>query len=308
MHEEIIVNSLFPDLWANFPVFKAIEVSITDNLLPFSRALWASEIPHRITEHGGMQQLWVQDEASALEVRDRYTAFLSGADLPAGAARPRRPQVSAVARTGRLLARVPVTLIVFASALLVAAITRLGEAMEIVRWFTIVEFAVEGRAIAYPGLDSLLETHQYWRILSPVLIHFGTLHLVFNLLWLWVLGLRIEGRHGPLRMLALVIFIGISSSIAQFAVSGPLFGGLSGIVYGLLGYIWMWQRLDPRTRFDIPPGIMIFMVVWLLLGFGGVLTAMGLGAVANTAHGTGLVGGVALAVLGYALRSRPRPV
>ncbi len=308
MREEIIVNDLFPELWVNFHVFKALEVSITDNLLPFSRALWAMEIPHRITEHGGMQQLWVQDEDAALQVRDRYAEFVAGAEMRPGPTAGRSGSGAYVARATRLLARVPVTLTLFVAALLVAAITRLGEAVEIVRWFTIVDFSVEGRMIAYPSLRSLTESHQYWRVLSPVLIHFGSLHLVFNLLWLWVLGLRIEGLHGPMRMLTLVIFVGCTSSIAQFMVSGPLFGGLSGIVYGLLGYIWLWQRLDPRARFDIPPGIMIFMVVWLLLGFGGVLTAMGLGAVANTAHGTGLAGGLLLALLGRFLRSRRDPV
>ena len=89
-------------------------------------------------------------------------------------------------------------------------------------------------------------------------------------------------------MVAIVLIIAIASNTAQFYVSGPLFGGLSGVNYGFFGFIWIKSRFDPAAGLQIPESLVIFFLIWL------VLCAVGLfGPVANTAHFVGLLAGVA---------------
>ena len=134
---------------------------------------------------------------------------------------------------------------------------------------------------------------QYTRLLSPIFLHFGLLHLVFNCLWLTVLGARIESQQGSIHLLVLVLITGICSNMAQFYWSGSIyFGGLSGVIYALLGYIWIKHKIAPYHYAPLPSGLMGFMVGWLLLCMTGILeVAVGIG-VANAAHLGGLIVGL----------------
>ena len=91
--------------------------------------------------------------------------------------------------------------------------------------------------------SSRIDWSQPWRLLTPMLIHFGILHLAFNMLWLYRLGSQIESVQGTSRvLLGLVVLTQVPGALVQFAVSGPLFGGMSGVVYGLFGFTWMQAR------------------------------------------------------------------
>src|SRR5207244_8552606 len=80
---------------------------------------------------------------------------------------------------------------------------------------------------------------EIWRLVTPMFIHFSPLHILFNMLWLRDLGSMIEGRQSSLHLLLLVLVIAVCSNLAQCYLNykGPVFGGLSGVVYGLLVYI-----------------------------------------------------------------------
>ena len=94
------------------------------------------------------------------------------------------------------------------------------------------------------------------------------------------------------------------SNACQHWFSGPvLFGGLSGVVYGLLGFAWVAPLLQPRWPIRPAPAILAFMVGWLLLCMTGVMGVLGAGAVANAAHVGGLVCGGLLGLL-FGLLSR----
>jgi len=97
-------------------------------------------------------------------------------------------------------------------------------------------------------------------------------------------------------LLIITIFAGISSNIGQYYVSGPVFGGLSGVVYALISYAWLWDKLHAEKFRVVSNALMGFMIVWLVLGYTGLLSQLGLGNIANTAHLVGLVCGL-LAVL-----------
>lgn len=139
---------------------------------------------------------------------------------------------------------------------------------------------------------------QPWRLLSPMLLHFGALHIVFNLLWWLELGGLVEGRQAPARLLAVTLVTSAVANAAQFAASGPMFGGMSGVVYGLLGYLWMYGRVYPEAGLVLRPAVVGFMLVWLVICWVGLS-----GVVANEAHLGGLASGC---VLGVLLASRDR--
>ena len=136
---------------------------------------------------------------------------------------------------------------------------------------------------------------EYWRLITPIFLHFGLVHLVFNSLWLSMLGSRIEQLAGSLHLMLLVLVSGVISNMAQFVWSGTVyFGGMSGVVYALLGYIWIKNKIAPHALLQLPPGIVGFMLGWLLVCMTGILDLLlGVG-VANAAHLGGLVVGMLL--------------
>jgi len=129
---------------------------------------------------------------------------------------------------------------------------------------------------------------EYWRLISPAFVHFGPLHLVFNLMWLYQLGSMIEARRGTLSLSLLVAVSAAGPFLAEYLWRGPAFvGGMSGIVYGLAGYVWM------RGKYDLASGVYLdrtslqWLLVWLVICFTGWM-----GPVANVAHLAGLIIGV----------------
>ncbi len=140
--------------------------------------------------------------------------------------------------------------------------------------------------------------YEFWRLISPIFIHFSVAHLAFNSLWVYILGTRIENLEGFKKLILLIIFSGSLSNFAESAASGAIiFGGLSGCVYGLLGYCYTKEFIQKRFSFGMPPAIYIFMIVWLALGYIDILNLFGFGKIANTAHLTGLICGISFALI-----------
>ena len=100
----------------------------------------------------------------------------------------------------------------------------------------------------------------------------------------------------------------IGANIVQYlAASDALFGGLSGVVYGYLGVLLVARRIAPSPLLAVPPGIFIFMLIWLALGVFGVIDLFlpGSSAVGNGAHLGGLLFGL---IFGYIfLRGKIKP-
>jgi len=130
-----------------------------------------------------------------------------------------------------------------------------------------------------------------WRLLGPAFFHFTWLHIVFNTMWWWQLGGSIERVLGKGALVNLFLVSAIVSNVGQFIVSGPNFGGLSGVVYGLVGYVWWYGWLAPERGLSVSKPIIGILLFWLLLGFADTLPIN----MANTAHLLGLVSGCALA-------------
>ena len=148
----------------------------------------------------------------------------------------------------------------------------------------------------FPRTESMTQMRQVWRWLSPVFLHFSEFHLAFNLLWWWLLGQQIELLQGSTVLLSLLLITGIGSNLAQYLMTGMDFGGLSGAVYALAGYVWWLGLRRPQWGLQLPSGVMVQLVIWLVLGFTGWLSAL-IGHMANAAHFSGLVLGLVAAML-----------
>lgn len=138
---------------------------------------------------------------------------------------------------------------------------------------------------------------QLWRLVTPIFIHLDWIHIFFNMLWLRELGSMVESRQSTGLLALFVVVTAVLSNMAQYVVGGPGFGGMSGVVYGLLGYIWIRGKNDPGSGLYVSQITIIMMLAWLALGFMRVIP------MANLAHLGGLMTGV---IWGYVSSLRYR--
>jgi membrane associated rhomboid family serine protease len=166
---------------------------------------------------------------------------------------------------------------------------------------TIVRLTQSSTSYSTAALEmSYLAFHgQPWRLLTSALPHAGVIHLFFNLSWLWILGSLVEERFGHVRTLALYVLLAAGSSAAEyaFAIGGV---GLSGVVYGIFGMLWVLGRTDAKLKDAIDAKTIRLFVGWFF--FCIVMTVMNIFAIANYAHGAGLILGV---LVGWIAERRP---
>ncbi len=242
-------------------------------------------IPCELTQSELGVSVWLADERRLAQAQQEVKRFLS---------EPNHPRyMEASWQSGHADARIdyskgmtdpvtdflhqagPLTLVVIIACLAIYALDAIG-------------LPIFDELAFHPTLAQFTDW-QAWRYVTPAFIHFSVLHLVFNLLWWWYLGGQIEQRLGSGKLFILLIVGAALPNIAEFFVSGPRFGGLSGVVYALLGYSWLRTRLQPDCGLAMPPALMGFMLVWLVLGFLDMLGT----PTANMAHLAGLLVGLA---------------
>jgi len=139
-----------------------------------------------------------------------------------------------------------------------------------------------------PGFLREVQRGEVWRLLTPIFIHMGIPHILFNMLCLKDFGSMIEARLGSAKLLVMVVVIGVGSNLGQYIVAGPDFGGMSGVLYGLFGFIWMRGRFDLASGLRLPQADIVMMVGWFFLCLFQIIPH-----VANGAHGFGLLIGMA---------------
>lgn len=146
---------------------------------------------------------------------------------------------------------------------------------------------------------SPLAPSEPWRWVTPIFVHRHYLPLGFNLaLWLG-LALYFEPRRGGLRLFLLLLVTGIASNIAQDAWplrEASAFGGLAGVNFGLVGYLWVKSLTDRRSGLELPANLVMFSLV--------ILTVTLLGLIPGASAGGPLGGMVAGGLLGYTPRRR----
>lgn len=269
-----------------------------------SDLLLVEGIENEVEEDGKQWAVWVHEEdqlAQAGQLLESFKAKSIGADpaqVAAKAAQLRAAQSRAntnyrdrVHTRGELRSGMmghsagPITILCVAISALAFILLKLGRPE--INWFFITE-----NPVTVFGLDRLralteILHGQVWRLFTPIFVHFGFLHILFNLMWMMDLGGMVETRQGS-RFFALQLgLIAVVSNVAQYCVSGPYFGGMSGVVYGLLGYIWIRGKYDLTSGYFLHPTTVGSMLIWFFACLLGLL-----GSVANTAHAAGLIMGM----------------
>jgi GlpG protein len=135
-------------------------------------------------------------------------------------------------------------------------------------------------------------THgQLWRLITPIFLHGSWLHIAMNMYMLFVLGGSVESAKGSWKYAGLVLVMAAASNFGQYVASGPRFGGMSGVDFGLFGYLWMKSRYAPEEGFFMPQHVVVQAMIWMGLCIVGFIPH-----IANTAHTVGLVTGMFVAV------------
>lgn len=286
-------------------IVAVMRLPLQQDLSGFVAMLQRLGLPHRVSVEGETQVLWAPDTLAG-QVEELYRRFPDGNADFAGPMTPGMPGGPAPQPSLLFQARAcKVTAAVLLLCLIVAGITGLGDNLSTLHWFTFLDFDVQGDYLYFTSLAQGLGEGQWWRLVSPMLLHFGVLHLVMNALWYWELGKRIELRQGAWMLLSLTLLFSLVSNLAQHFASGPsLFGGLSGVLYGLLGHVWLFQWLAPSRYFSLPRSVITMMLIWLVVCLSGVVDQLGFGQIANAAHVGGLLIGCLTGLLGGWLARR----
>jgi GlpG protein len=173
----------------------------------------------------------------------------------------------------------PVIVALFAGSIWAAVQTSLGSAEieELSPWLISTD----------DTLPFLADPKLFWKLFSPCFLHFGAIHLIFNLCATKFFGQMIEHRLGSWWFLLLVLITGGGSNLLQFYFSGPLFGGMSGVAFGLIGFLWAADKFGPRLGLSLDWRNMYMAMGWMVFGFIGLL-----GPIANAAHLGGFVIGL----------------
>ena len=279
-----------------------VDVDLDIDLTEFTQFLWLHNIPHRVIELDSIQRLCIPRHVSQDRVQELFQFWQSGGDLntiQVVANHSSTPTPFSVNN----IKRIPITVIlVVCSALLTLLIDFGSQAHWLVR-FTFTDIVMSTDNMRYQTFESTLSEGQFWRLLTPIFLHFSVIHILFNALWVWMVGGLIERTQGSMHYLSLVFYSGVISNMAQFWVSGPLFGGLSGVVFAIISYTWLWDKMSPRPMFGLPPALFGLALFWLVLGYSGALEFAGFGSIANTAHLSGLLSGLSFALISRVLRS-----
>lgn len=291
-------------------MIRAAVVDVGTDLRPVLVALAQQGIRCRINEESGKQVIWVASEQEAVHAAalvEQLQQLRAQGAIPettvanGGGLAGYFPVGQYVGNLLLAIRTAPVTLFLIAAALLVAAISQLGanlQPVESLFYPTLNPGPSAGLATLLSILGDISGPTDFLRTLTPALLHFGAVHLIFDTLWLWYFGRMIEGQQSSLLYFVVVLFIAFVSNTTQYLWEmSPNFGGLSGVVYGLLGYIWMWQTVIPSGRLRLPPAMIGFMLLALVL-----MEVFASGWIASAAHAGGLIAGMMAGLLTAAWR------
>lgn len=276
-------------------MIKAFDLPLGQDIGPLYRFLRSRGLRIQVVEAGGRQELWAASAEEAEAARQAYEQYESSPELRQrlGSLRWRQKGPSGLS-FWQDVSRFPLLLGLLASLLLSALYTGFGEA-ETANHLLIVDvtnrsipmYMQEGWAALYPVLE---DPAAWWRLLAPAWVHWGVAHWAFNCLGLWIFGRALEHYLGGLHLLTLVFGSAIISNVAQFLVSGPWFGGFSGVVYALVGAQIAGMQRVPQPGYWVPKALIVMTLIGLAAGLTGVFEQFGL-AMANTAHLGGLISG-----------------
>ncbi len=199
------------------------------------------------------------------------------------------------------------------------AIAYLNQAENVPSWRGIYFFFQTAKnkgwrdALSLPMFEKIKQG-EVWRFFSPCLMHANFLHILFNMVWVWILCRQIEQRMQKWKLCVLIVIIGCLANLAQYLVSGPYFLGFSGVVVGMAGFIWVRQKRAPWEGYPLEKGTRLFLLFFVLAMCAIELFTFGLQLfsviqvspqIANTAHVVGGLVGIFLGRFSFFARRVP---
>ncbi len=270
---------------------RAACVPLDFDLRPVIAALRRAGCRLQVSEESGEQVVWVWDVSQVEPLQRLIEAQRRGElvvheNLAANQNRGyAQAGVALIWRLSLFLKSCPLASTIAALCLTIALMSQLGRDLRGLEglffppllFSSFLELALE-----------LIDPSLFLRSLTPALLHFGEIHLVFNLLWLFYFGRQIE-RVQPLLLVAVVyVVITLAGNVAQYYLTGSnAFGGLSGLIYGLVGYTWLLGIMVPNSRIALRSSTFLVFVVAMV---GMAIFASS--SIASEAHAGGLFAGL----------------
>jgi rhomboid protease GluP len=155
-------------------------------------------------------------------------------------------------------------------------------------WMVVLQYP---ESMLYGGLlvPELIRSGEYWRLLTPVFLHYEFSHVAFNMVSLYIFGQMAERIYGRARFLVIYLLAGIAGSLLSFAFNDIASLGASGAVFGLFGALLAFGRLD-RNAFSMTIGPTVYAIVAINLVIGFLSSQVN-----NWGHIGGLIGGFLIA-------------
>lgn len=162
------------------------------------------------------------------------------------------------------------------------------------QWFSIASIESQGNYITFhQDLFHEIKRGQVWRLVTPAFLHFGVLHILFNMLWLRHLGGAVESAEGSGKLILHFLIYAIAGNLLQVVIGdSPRFGGMSGVNFGLFAYVWLMGKYSTESRYFLDQATVVLMLIWFGFGVFGVV-----GGIANGAHAGGLIAGALWAIV-----------
>ena len=215
----------------------------------FSDILTVRQIEHRIELDEDVWEVWILHDDELETGRELLDQFLSDPNSlyeddfgqQADLLRHRRRLDEKRHRSKKVDLRVqwgngrrrkagPVTITLIVLSVLVGLVSQMGSNLEPVQKLFFSELILKGQGFPYLYFPEI-QNGEIWRVITPAFLHFGMMHIFFNLMWLYDLGAIIEGKKGSLFFFVQFLILAALSNSGQFMMSGPSFGGMSGVVY-----------------------------------------------------------------------------
>ncbi len=289
----------------------------------FSAYLITQDIATHIEHDADNWAIWVRDENNVDQARQLLEQFridptdgrYQGAEREADTIRREAVQQRIAAQKnmiemrgrwkGIATQRIPLTMTMIALSILVTLFGEFGHATKGFGGTINNQLYFVSRAdfVASGGnpLASLAKG-ELWRAITPIFIHLEVLHLAFDMIMFYQFSRLVETMQGTARLGIFILLIAVLSNVAQAIAppawgGSPIFGGMSGVVYGLFGYTWVRSMFHSPPGFSLGQSTVIIMLGWLFLCMTPAISN-----VANAAHVVGLITGAAIAYVPLMLR------
>jgi rhomboid protease GluP len=120
------------------------------------------------------------------------------------------------------------------------------------------------------GFNLLISEGEYWRLITPMFLHLGFMHLLFNMFSLYLFGPELEQLAGKARFLTIYFLAGFIGNVCTYLFFEWNYQsvGASGAIYGILGafgaLVYYTRNFMPQLKQIILPIIVIGVIMTFL--------------------------------------------